>query len=66
MSELIEHPLKIGEKAFWNYPHDDIKGAPGQVTITQIPKYVRYYTYVHVVTDQGEEGLAVYDELSPS
>ncbi len=59
-----KHHFKVGDRAFFNYPHDDFPRGP--VTIIALPTRVRWYSNVHVRSDQGQDyELAHYEELQP-
>lgn len=63
MTERFQAAWQAGDKAHWNYPHDDIT-ITNPVTIIKIEQLVRNESYVRVEYAPGETALAVYNELS--
>lgn len=59
-----ENHFKVGDRVFFDYPHNDFPRGP--VTIITMPEWVRWYSWVHVRSDDGQDyKLAQYGELRP-
>lgn len=59
-----EYGFKEGDRVFFDYAHDDFPRGP--VTIIKMPEWVRWYSNVHVRSDDGQDyELAHYEELKP-